>query len=57
MEFVFGWIANYSYVGIFGLLRLGVVGAPIPDETLLVFSGGHDPWPASPSGADGNQTR
>jgi len=39
MESVFGWIAHYGYVGIFGLLMLGIVGIPIPDETLLVFTG------------------
>jgi membrane protein DedA with SNARE-associated domain len=39
MEAVFGWIAHYGYVGIFGLLMLGIVGIPIPDETLLVFTG------------------
>jgi membrane protein DedA with SNARE-associated domain len=32
-------VAHYGYVGIFGLLMLGIVGAPIPDETLLVFTG------------------
>jgi len=39
MEPVFGWIAHYGYVGIFGLLMLGIVGLPIPDETLLLFTG------------------
>jgi membrane protein DedA with SNARE-associated domain len=39
MEPVFGWIADYGYVGIFGLLMLGIVGLPIPDETLLLFTG------------------
>ena len=39
MESIFGWIAHYGYVGIFGLLMLGIVGIPIPDETLLVFTG------------------
>jgi membrane protein DedA with SNARE-associated domain len=39
MESVFGWIAHYGYVGIFGLLMLGIVGLPIPDETLLLFTG------------------
>ncbi len=39
MELVFGWIAHYGYVGIFGLLMLGIVGLPIPDETLLLFTG------------------
>ena len=39
MESVLGWIAHYGYAAIFGLLMLGIVGIPIPDETLLVFTG------------------
>jgi membrane protein DedA with SNARE-associated domain len=39
VESVLGWVAHYGYVGIFGLLMLGIVGAPIPDETLLMFTG------------------
>ena len=33
------WISAHGYLGIFFLLMLGVFGLPIPDETLLVFSG------------------
>ncbi len=33
------WIARYGYLAIFVLLMLGIVGLPIPDETLLTFSG------------------
>ena len=33
------WISAYGYFGIFFLLMLGIVGLPVPDETLLVFSG------------------
>jgi membrane protein DedA with SNARE-associated domain len=33
------WIATYGYVGIFFLLMLGIVGLPIPDETLMVYCG------------------
>jgi membrane protein DedA with SNARE-associated domain len=33
------WVAHYGYAGLFGLLILGIVGLPVPDETLLVFSG------------------
>ena len=33
------WISSYGYLGIFSLLLLGIVGLPVPDETLLVFSG------------------
>ncbi len=39
MELVSAWIAHYGYLGLFTLLMLGIVGLPIPDETLLTFSG------------------
>lgn len=39
MESLLGWVSHYGYFGLFGLLVLGIVGLPIPDETLLVFSG------------------
>jgi membrane protein DedA with SNARE-associated domain len=39
MESVFGWVATYGYGALFGLLILGIVGLPVPDETLLVFCG------------------
>ena len=39
MDAVFQWVSTYGYAGIFLLLMLGVVGLPIPDETLLVFCG------------------
>jgi membrane protein DedA with SNARE-associated domain len=39
MELVFHWIASYGYFGIFLLLMFGVVGLPVPDETLLTFAG------------------
>ena len=39
MEGVFEWVARYGYAGIFLALVLGIVGLPIPDETLLVFCG------------------
>jgi len=39
MDAVFQWVATYGYAAIFFLLMLGVVGLPIPDETLLVFCG------------------
>jgi membrane protein DedA with SNARE-associated domain len=39
MESIFQWISTYGYPVIFLLLTLGVVGLPIPDETLLVFCG------------------
>jgi membrane protein DedA with SNARE-associated domain len=39
MEGVFAWVAAHGYGALYLLLALGVVGLPIPDETLLVFSG------------------
>src|SRR6266496_2169533 len=36
---VLAWIAQYGYVAIFSLLVLGIVGLPVPDETLLTFTG------------------
>lgn len=39
MEPLTDWIVQYGYVGLTALLMLGIVGLPVPDETLLVFSG------------------
>lgn len=39
MESLSHWISQYGYAGLFVLLVLGIVGLPVPDETLLVFSG------------------
>jgi membrane protein DedA with SNARE-associated domain len=36
---VLGWIAAYGYPAIFVLLVLGIVGLPVPDETLITFTG------------------
>jgi membrane protein DedA with SNARE-associated domain len=36
---VLAWITQYGYLAIFLLLVCGIVGLPIPDETLLTFSG------------------
>lgn len=52
METVTHWIAAYGYLGLFSLLVVGIVGVPIPDETLLTFSGyliysGKFHWPAT----------
>ena len=33
------WITEYGYAAIIGLLMLGIVGLPVPDETLLTFTG------------------
>ncbi|MBV9267604.1 MAG: DedA family protein [Acidobacteriaceae bacterium] len=39
MTSVLGWISQYGYLGLFGMLMFGIAGLPIPDETLLVLSG------------------
>jgi membrane protein DedA with SNARE-associated domain len=36
---VLAWISQYGYAAIFFLLVLGIVGLPVPDETLLTFTG------------------
>ena len=38
-QHVFAWIAQYGCVAIFLLLVTGIVGLPVPDETLLTFTG------------------
>jgi len=39
MDTVFHLISQYGYLAVFCLLVLGIVGLPVPDETLLTFSG------------------
>jgi len=39
MDTGFDWIVRHGYGAIFVLLMLGIVGLPVPDETLLVFAG------------------
>jgi membrane protein DedA with SNARE-associated domain len=39
MELIQHWISQYGYFGIATLLALGIVGLPVPDETLLTFAG------------------
>ena len=39
MDTVFHLIAQYGHLAVFCLLVLGIVGLPVPDETLLTFSG------------------
>jgi membrane protein DedA with SNARE-associated domain len=36
---VLAWITHYGYLAIFFLLVFGIIGLPIPDETMLTFSG------------------
>src|SRR5260370_4532424 len=39
METVYQLISQYGLIAVFCLLVLGIVGLPVPDETLLTFSG------------------
>jgi membrane protein DedA with SNARE-associated domain len=39
LDQLLSWIAQYGYGAIFVLLTLGIVGLPIPDETLLTLTG------------------
>jgi len=38
-QHILAWIAQYGYFAIFLLLVFGIVGLPVPDETLLTFTG------------------
>ncbi len=39
METIAHWVSQYGYTAIFLLLVLGIVGLPVPDESLLTFAG------------------
>ncbi|MEN6624319.1 MAG: DedA family protein [Smithella sp.] len=39
MHSVILFITNYSYAGIFIALSLGILGLPVPDESLIAFTG------------------
>jgi len=39
METIAQWVSQYGYAAIFSLLVLGIVGLPVPDESLLTFAG------------------
>lgn len=39
MDHIFALISQYGYAAIFVLLLLGIVGLPVPDETMLVACG------------------
>src|ERR1700760_1835617 len=38
-QHVLAWITQYGYLAIVLLLVFGIVGLPVPDETLLTFTG------------------
>lgn len=39
MDPLLDWVSQYGYAAIFILLVSGIVGLPVPDETMLVFCG------------------
>jgi membrane protein DedA with SNARE-associated domain len=39
MDQILNLIGNYGYLAIFMLLLMGIFGVPVPDESLLMFSG------------------
>ncbi len=39
MQCILPFLIKYSYVGIFAALGLGILGLPIPDETLMALAG------------------
>jgi membrane protein DedA with SNARE-associated domain len=39
LELVQHWLDAYGYYALFGSMVFGIVGLPIPDETLLTLSG------------------
>ena len=38
-EFLYDFISHYGYIALYILLSAGIVGVPIPDETLMAFVG------------------
>ena len=38
-ETILRWVTEYGYIGIFSLLAVGILGAPIPDEGVPAFAG------------------
>ncbi len=39
MESALQWIVDYGYLALFGILMIGIIGAPFPDALVLIFSG------------------
>lgn len=33
------WLTHYGYFGLFALLMFGIIGVPVPEESLLTFAG------------------
>lgn len=39
LEILKEWILDYGYAALYGMLALGIVGLPVPDEILMTFVG------------------
>ncbi len=39
METLLHWVVQYGYAALIGSMMLGIIGLPIPDETMLIFAG------------------
>jgi membrane protein DedA with SNARE-associated domain len=39
MPVLINWIKTYGYLGVFSSLTLGMFGLPVPDESILTFTG------------------
>lgn len=39
LEILKEWILDYGYAALFGLLAVGIIGLPVPDEILMTFVG------------------
>ena len=39
VDTVLHWVSVYGYAGLFFCLVFGIIGLPIPDETLMTFTG------------------
>ena len=39
MDILIHWIKSYGYLGVFASQMLGMFGLPVPDETILTFTG------------------
>lgn len=39
MDIIKDLISNYGYFAIYGLLAIGIIGLPVPDEFMMTFVG------------------
>ena len=38
-DLILQWVTHYGYITIFSLLMVGILGVPVPDETIVAFAG------------------